>query len=399
MDSRLRIRTRYTGGVLAVLAVLAMLAVGPALADQWYAEPKARLYGFYEDNVGLVTTNEKSSPGFIASASVKGGTRSETRDINLAGELVRRQYFDDSPRNTTDFHFDGGYVRKIERDRFVLDAAYDLDSSLTSEVGTSGRVQVNKRRNRWSLAPGWQRQVDERLSLNAALSYADVRYDDGLSAGLVDYSYATLGGGFAYGVSERMQVIGRLSYDRYDAEQITNTSDTFGLLAGVGYAFSEDWSVNALIGARVAEVETSLGSNDSTGGLFDISTTKRIETGSLRAAIGRDLQPSGDGVLLDTLRASVDWDQAITPRWRGLLHIDAYRNTLPSGTASGLDRDYFSIAPRLRYQIERDWALDLGYRYRYQKYDNATASAEANAVFFTIAYAPQRERPDLDLTR
>ena len=49
--------------------------------------------------------------------------------------------------------------------------------------------------------------------------------------------------------------------------------------------------------------------------------------------------------------------------------------------------------------FERDWALDLGYRYRYQKYDNANDSADANAVFFTIAYAPKRERPDLDLTR
>ena len=35
----------------------------------------------------------------------------------------------------------------------------------------------------------------------------------------------------------------------------------------------------------------------------------------------------------------------------------------------------------------------------YQKYDNNNDSADANAVFFTIAYRPRRERPDLDLTR
>lgn len=383
---------RLAGGLGLVLGAMPVLS-------EWYVEPRASLYGFHEDNVGLETANETSSPGYILRASAKGGSRSETRDINLSGEVEQRQYFDDSPRDATDFHFDGGYLRKIERDRFRLDAAYDYDSSLTSEVGTSGRVQLNKRRHRWALAPGWQHQVDERLSLDAALSYEDVRYDDGLSAGLVDYRYATLGGGFAYGVSERLQVIGRLSYDRYEADQVTNTSDTLGVLAGVGYSLAEDWSASVLVGIRRADVETVLGSNDSTGGLFDIATTKRFETGSLRAGLNRALTPSGSGGLLDTVGASLDWEQNLKPRWRGLLNLTAYRNQLPSGTASGQDRDYLSIAPRLRYALERDWSLELGYRYRYQKYDNSTASAEANAVFFTVAYAPQRERPELDLTR
>jgi outer membrane receptor protein involved in Fe transport len=118
----------------------------------------------------------------------------------------------------------------------------------------------------------------------------------------------------------------------------------------------------------------------------------------LNARFFRELRPSGDG-LLDTTGLNVGWNQQIVPRWRWLLNANAYRNERPSGGSSGVDRDYFSITPRVRYALDRDWSLGAGYRYRYQKYDKDSDSAEANAVFFTIDYEPGREWLDLDLTR
>lgn len=382
-----------------VTALAATLASAPAQAELGYLEPRASLYTFYDDNVGLNRTNAESSPGYILRVSARAGSRTETRDLNLDAEVTRRQYFSDSDRDTTDLGLNGQYLQRIERDRFELGLGLDWDSTLTSEVATSGRVQVRKRRERWSLAPGWERQVSERLSLNAGLSYQDVSYDDGLAAGLVDYSFATLGAGFGYGLDERTQLIGRVSYDRYDADQVRNEVESYGVLGGVAWAVSETWNLTTLLGVRRAEARTAAGREDSTGGLFDIASTWRLETGSLRAGLSKSLTPSGAGGLLDTTRANLRWNHDFDRRLGAVLDLDAYRNREPSGNAGADDRDYYAVAPRLRYRLERDWALELGYRYRYQKYDNQPDGADSNAVFVNIAYTPQRERPELDLTR
>ena len=379
------------GGIHALWVALlcGSLSITGVRADIWYVEPAASLQVFYEDNIGLNIRDETSSAGYRLRGRLKGGKRSENTDLNLGVEIERRQYFSDSDRDTNDFRFDGQAIRRIERDRFELNVAFDYDSTLTSETATTGRVQRNRRRKRWHVAPLWERQLTERLAVNANASYQDVSYDDGLRYGLVDYTYGTVGSGFNYTLDERTRAIGRLSYARYEADDFDSESDTVGVLGGVGYAISEDWLVTALFGVRQTDTESLRENDDSTGSLFDISSRRTFETGTLNARLYRDLTPSGDG-LLDTTGLRVSWDQQIAPRWRWLLSANAYRNERPSGNSSSVDRDYFSITPRLRYQLERDWSLEGGYRYRYQKYDSSSDSAEANAVFLTIDYRPRR---------
>ena len=389
----------HVSACLAGAVCASMFTIG-ARADLWYTEPDVNLYGFYEDNIGLRTNDKEDSAGYIAQASLKGGRRSENTDINFKGEVERREFFQESSRNTNNFHFDGQAIRRIERDRFELNAAFDYDSTITSESTTSGRVQDNKRRRRWFVAPGWEHQLNERLSANVDASYQDIDYEDaGRRTGLFDYIYATVGGGLTYGLNERTQLLGRLSYDRYEADDIDNESDTYGILGGASYGLSETWSVTALLGERQSELRDTGGNDNSTGGQFDLSTRKQFETGTLNVGANRSIVPSGDGEVQERTGVNLSWNQQIVPRWRWLLNADAYRNEEPSGNRSGSDRDYVSVTPRLRYQLAREWSLDAGYRYRYQKYDDNSDSAQSNAVFFTLAYSPRRERPDLDLTR
>jgi hypothetical protein len=382
-----------------LVACVGLAWAGIASAEQRYFEPRVSLYGFYEDNVGLQNENETDSPGYILRASATGGRREEHSDINLRSEAVRRHYCDDSDLNTTDLFLDGEYVRRIETDRFWLKTELDLDSTLTSEVATTGRVQVRDRRVRWEIAPGWERQVSERLSVNANGSFQDVDYDDNDSTGLIDYDFSTFGGGLSYGLNERIQLLGRASFDRYDANTIDNTSETISALGGLSFVITETWSVSALLGGRLTDIETRTGTDDSTGGVADISATRQLETGSTRFGLTRSIVPSGDGEVLDTTSVDFNWTKNIVPRWRGILDARAFRNEQPSGDASSSDRDYFDLRPRLRFQLEREWSLEFGYRYRYQRYEERSGSATANAVYFTVAYAPQREGADLDLTR
>ncbi len=390
---------RHKATHVAAALLIGLLGASGSQAEQWYVEPRADLYNFYDDNVGMDIADPVSSAGFLLTGHVKTGRRTENTDIGILSTATRRQYFSDANRNTTDFFFDATGVRRIERDRFALNARLDLDSSLTSELSGSGRIQDRKRRTSWLVAPSWQRQLSEITALRFDASYRDVAYDDGLSSGLFDYKYWTLGTQITQGLSETTQVIGRLSFDHFESDLSATESDTLGLLAGITHAFSEDWTATVLLGLRRAEQQTSGTDNASTGSLFDVSLNRKFEVGSLRFGLSRDLSPSGSGGVLETTRLSVVWKRPVTARLTGNLDILAYRNNEADGTGSPNDRKYYSVAPSLQYRLDRDWSLTGGYRYRYQKYDNNSDGADSNLVFLNIVYSPRRERADLDLTR
>lgn len=381
---------------LRIGLLLTLFATNASHAERWYVEPKASLYGFWEDNVRLTSDNQIESPGFILRGDVEAGQKTEISEISINSAAVVRQYFEESDLNTVDFYFDGLGVYRTERNAFQLKAQYILDSTLTSEEETTGFVQVQNRRTSWQLAPRLTHQLTERASVYADGSYRDVDYEDD-GRGFVDYTYGTLGAGTTYGLTERASLLGQLTYARYDAKDSARESDTFGVLAGVSYAFSETLGVVFTAGARRATTTDSVlggGTEDetSTGGIFDLSVDKRYEIGSMRLSAYRRLNPSGSGDLLDTLGATLRWDQRVSARWRWSLAANAYRNALPSGDTSNQDRDYFSIVPEMAYLLDEEWSISGGYRYRYQKYKQRADSAEANAVFFTLRYTPLIER-------
>ena len=385
-----------TATALPLGALLLMCAIGSAHAERWYVEPKARLYGFWEDNIRLSTVDRADSGGFILRGDVEAGRKTQVSEISINSAAVARQYFQESDLNTTDFYFDGLGVYRAERNAFQLRGRYVLDSTLTSEEETSGFVQTRNRRDTWLLAPRWTNQLTERASIYAQGSYQEVDYDDD-AVRFTDYRYATLGAGAAYALSERTDLLGDLSYARYEAKDSSRKSDTLGVKVGVAHSFSETLQLRLLAGARQSDTANRILGGDtedesSNGGIFDLNLNKQFEVGSLNLAAYRDLKPSGSGDLLDTLGVRVRWDQRITARWRWSLAANAYRNAQPSGDTSGRDRDFFSIAPELAYIFDEEWSISGGYRFRYQKYEADPDSAEANAVFFTLRYTPLIER-------
>lgn len=372
-------------------------AAGTVRAERWYIQPEASVYGFWEDNIRLTTDNKIESPGVIARGDIEAGRITESSEISINSAAVARQYFSERDLNTVDFYFDGTGVSRGERNALELRGQYVLDSTLTSEEGTTGFVQRRDRRNKWLLAPRWIHQLTERARLSAEGSYEEVDYDGNERFGLLDYRYGVAGIGATYSLTERTQLQGQFSYARYDAKDAVNESDTFGLVGGVAHSFSETLNMTLLAGGRRAETTrpAAFGSVDketSTGGVFTISMDKRFEVGSLKIAANRALEPSGGGELVDTYALSIRWNQPINSRWRWSLESRAYRNAMPSGEKSRQDRKFLTVTPRITYLLDEEWSLVGGYRYRYQKYDFSTEPAEANALFLTLRWAPLIER-------
>ena len=365
-----------------------------AMAEQWYVEPSVRANVFYDDNIGLRSEDKESSSGVAASADVTAGRRTETTDIGLSAEVVAERYFDASDYNVTDFFFDFAAAHKRQHDLFGLDASFDYDSTLTSEIETTGIVRDNQRRSRWYLGPSWTRSLTERLNAQLYAGYASVSYEDD-APGLEDYTNVNLGLLGTYLVSETMQATGRVMYDRYESDTTDRTTDAVGVSIGVRNAFSETLSGFVELGARHAEYDLPTGidqSDTNTGPLANIGLDWRRETGRWSFLLGRSLLPSGSG-LVDTTSARVSGRENLSERWAALLDVNAIHNRYDLQGGDDNTRDFVSLQPKIRYKLTEWWEIEGSYRYRWQDYERRgdEPSADGNLVYLSISYTWPRE--------
>ncbi|MBK1647121.1 hypothetical protein [Rhabdochromatium marinum] len=374
------------------LAIATLLSLS-ASAQDWYLQSQASLDSFYDDNVRLTSIDAQSSMGAIVRAETKFGRRTEAEEIAINSGISSRRYTGVSELDRTDGFLGLNAAYQLERSRFDLDMRIDYDSTLTSEVETSGFVQTNKRRTRISAAPSWTYSLSNRASLAFGTRYTDVSYEDVGLIPLYNYQMTSSNLNGTYLWSERMQLFSRLTFDHYEADEVGTSSDTIGLLAGGAYAISERLSLTAMLGPRFATVETptpfgSSENQDSTGMLVDISIEQRFNVGKLGLSGSQALLPSSSGDLVSTTSAGLALDYPFDSRWSLLLNANAYRNRNPGGEEDINDRDYVAVEPRLRHKLGDWWALDLGYRARYQKYTEQQESALSNAVFLNLDYTP-----------
>ncbi|EGV33735.1 hypothetical protein ThidrDRAFT_0424 [Thiorhodococcus drewsii AZ1] len=380
---------------VSLLYLPLVLGSSIAVADQWYVKPLAVLEAYYDDNVRLTSRNERNTSVANVRANVKAGRRTEISDIQLGANLTSSRYFEASDLDKTDGSLNALASYDLGRSTFKLNGAFNYDSTLTSEVSTSGYVQANKRRLRFYVQPTWTYQLTPRGSVEMTLSYEDIRYEDVDVIPLYDYDYTTAGLTFIYALSERAQAFTRVTFDRYEASDVGLKSDSTGLLFGASYQLSETLSASAYAGVRQtsSEVPTWLGvqKSDSSGPLFQFELNKRFEVGGLDFSVSRSMLPSSNGELLDTTSLALSFTRPLSHKWNFRLTADAYRNRTEDDAASSSDRDYFAISPRFEFKLSQELNLGLSYRYRWQKYDLSDEAAVSNSLHLYLTYVfPQK---------
>lgn len=388
LDKRAPIAAGCLLGATAFLSAVAR-------ADQWYFEPSAGLRGFYDDNVRLTTVLQQSSVGAIARTRAKAGRRSEVTDIGIDAKLVWNHYTSVPELNSTDGFLTFDAKHRTERDLFGLNASFSYQSTLTSEIETTGVVEVNKPRKTLTVSPTWTHSLSERSSLDLGLSYTDVTYENARLTGLVPYTFGTASLQHTHNLSEITQLFWNLSYDRYTADRLSTQSNSYSLMAGIGHGFSETLSASLLVGIRRSNGSFEIGgftiNESSSGPIFKGILTKRFETGRLDVEASRVLLPSGEGLLLDSKQLEARFRYKIKPRWDLRVKAFALHNTAPGAFTNRQDRTYFSIEPAVEYHLTRWWTVAASFRYRRQKYADNPNGAASNAVFLDLSYVWPRE--------
>jgi len=221
------------------------------------------------------------------------------------------------------------------------------------------------------------------------LSYTSVAYEDGIMFGYFDYDVSTVSARYSHNWRESTDITATLYGNRFETEDIDNTTDSYGITFGFVYEDTEslEWEIEAGLRRSVFK-SIFLPDNEvkDNGYVLDFSLLKKFEYTRWNMSLNHSLLPSSSGRLLEQNKIVLNNTYEITHAVNSKLNLVLLRNDqVLQNTTGKLNRDYYSALVGLRWRMMENWYLDGDYNYRYNKYDNNPDSATSNAVHFTIS--------------
>ena len=261
-------------GLLA--GVLAFAAAPGAPAADWALAPVLALGGEYNTNPYLDYQDVDHRSGGTLDLSLPLTAKTERTDFALAFGGRLRRYSDDANANRDDESLTLNVGQTRERSGWQASAGWTRDTTLTSELGTTGITQANLRRNRYQASITPQIQLSQQSLFSFGVSGELNRYDDAGNTGLIDYGYASVFATYARQTSEVTSIglalaAGGLSVpDRPDSESVNSVlrftlahqfSERLGLDAYLGPSFArsrtlERWGASGMLALRYKGLRT-----------------------------------------------------------------------------------------------------------------------------------------------
>jgi hypothetical protein len=397
------------------IALCQALAFVPcvAWAVEYSAEPYVSFGALYNDNFDLTTAPHDTIWGAFAAAGARFNGEAENWKVTGGADLKFNRYSESALNNT-----EGGLVLRsnyrTERNTLGLDLDLIRDNTLSGELATTGVAQAYTPRNSLRINPSFARALTETTQLVFTYGFTAVNYQDTANTSLIDYRQQIVNLGLEQKLAERTTGSITAYYDEFETDPANSRIQTVGIVAGIAHDFSETLHGSVRGGPRWTRSEVSsqtvvcagpiiLGvcsttittltsdvQTDSSGFTATAALSKRWETGIVTGSIGRELNPSGVGALIQTdlLRATVSQD--LSPTWMAALDTGIYKSKYVGAAIAPNESTYFRIEPRVSWRITPNWTLDARYVFQRQKYEVLPDAASANIVYVTVSYAWQK---------
>ena len=388
-----------------------------AMAAEWSVIPSIQLEESYEDNIYFTTEAHEPVWGSAVSPSLQFVRRSPTSVAEANARLRFNRYSGNEVRDTDVQYLTLSSRNRMPRGRWALRGTLRRDTTLTTLEGTEsdtvgqeeagsitsdeedlvdavdvdideGLVDVVVRRNRFDLDPSWRHNLTERMILRLDYKLRDVDYSDSEGTSLYDYQTHRLKLGLMRQITEQYRFGITAESSTYRASKVDSEADSTSLLASMDYAFSETMRGTVDVGMQNTSSMSGAFSDEYRSRTLNMRMTKKIsESTNYWLALNRDVQGSGSGRVVLSDRINIRFSSKISSKLTFLLSGKYFRNKSLEASATNDDRLYYSIEPRLSRELTRKWSVEGSYRYDYQKYDDASASAENNAIFLAVRYA------------
>lgn len=375
---------------MALCSASAALCARQALADDWQIVPSMFVGTSYADNPRLLAEGGLSTSGAIGELRANLLRRTERSELTLRPRLTSARYSDDESLDSDDRYINAAYHWVGERSEWNMDLGWTRDTTLTSELGSTGLVQSNRRHEAGTFSVAPKVMFTERVSGGMQMYLVDNRYLDAEFTGLMDYRYITLSAFSQVVLTDAGSALtltaqgGRLSTEGLFASQ---TED--GTLR-LGWTFQPWllWTVSFSGGPSM--VKTSQASD--TGLVVDSEIKRQGDRWSLTANAGRSQAPTGRGVLTRRDDVRLTFNRSLTERLSANLVARWSRSEdlVPQQGRTVLSHvDYAQLGLGANWRLARDWSLALQFSGNTQDYELATERANGYRASLSIVWNGQ----------
>lgn len=352
--------------------------------------PAAYVGTSYADNPRLLAEGGTSTSGAVGELNASLKRLTDRSELTLRPRLLSSRYSDDQTLDSDDRFVTGSYRWLGERSQWNMELGFTQDTTLTSELGSTGLVQSNRRHEagRFTAAP--EVMFTERVSGGIQMNLVDNRYIDAEQTGLTDYRYLALSLFSTVKLSDAGSALtvsvqgGELTTDGFGG---TSTRDASLQL---GWSFQPWLLWTASLAAGPSLVETDAGSDS--GYVFNGELEREGDRWSLAASAGRSQSPTGRGVLTRRDEAKLSFRRALTERLS--TNIDARwirsEDLVPQlGGSVSYEVEYGRLDIGASWRMSRDWSISLQLAGSTQDYELATERANGYRVALNVVWNGQ----------
>jgi hypothetical protein len=364
-------------GVLAV-------GGGQAFAAEWAVEPQV-----YAD--ADTQSNRTLHEGTPASQSLAGGLdlnivgQDESTRFALLNHYYVRRFSDDVVPNSDDASFNANLQLSQERGQVQFGAVYADESTLTTELATSGVIHADAARITRGGNAGWTRQLSDSRQFQLSGNYEQVDYTGGYVGQLNAYNYGGVSAVETFTYSPRLAFSVNASGSALKSETQSESRE-YGVGVGMNFA----WSENLTVSLEVDASRRDLDGTSSTGGTGNFSLQHTGERHEFSINYGQSLQPFATGVLTERETAEVRYVQYIDSRLRSVSRVGFERNE-DAGFGTTFDsRNYRYLDTELRWQFQENWYSSVTAGYATATDLGATESVGGWSLALRAVWTPDR---------
>ncbi len=395
-----------------------LLLSGMAMATDYSLEGVVRYNAGHDDNLQL-SEQPDSSLSQTTSGRLNFSGASEQTQAGIDAQLWMRRY-NSSGFDSDDQAITTHLAHRSERNQWSLDFSAIRDSTLTSELLDSGRLESAERHEQYAVTPGWSYQLSEKDLLSLQGSYVISSYS---GESYTDYDYWQTQLLWTHSLTERLRAFVSFDHSDYqsqalqypDSQTYATASTENGLQVGGDYQLSENISASLLVGKSRSENDVQIGdplnycarfSGTPQQVFFPLCALQDTETslatykGSIAftrersqfsLSASRGTEPSSNGYVQQTDQANLAWQHRAFEQ--GTIRLSAtFGKTDASDDRSSRSReparDFLFTTLSYTHTLSEEWSIDFSYRYRTQKYETSDR-VESNAGFAGISWTPR----------
>lgn len=332
----------------------------PALqgnAAEWSVQSAAQVQALSETNPRLASGGAPDAQSGVADLTLLLSRSTELTHIAIDARGALRRYTRDTALDRDDQQLTLNVTHRGETYELASQFAAARDTTLTSELGTTGIIQDNLRHDSLVASIGPVFHLTERTHAGASVAWQRSRYARTRNTALVDYDYRSAALSVGHDYSENGDIGLTVTAGRLGSDGNAGDISSMDARIKAGYRVSDRWQGS--LSAGLSRVRTA--GRQQSGSVFSGTLTRQAERYSLNANLGRSVAPTGRGLLSRRDEAGLQVNVRLLENLDAVASYSLVRSRdyVPLSGFSINDVRYTRGEMSMNWLFARDWTLGI----------------------------------------